>query len=165
MLATKSSVSRPLAFRSSRLPVVCQASAAVSAHKLKAAAAAFVVSSGLVLAPAAFAQGVSFANLKDGASVSSPVHLEFQVEGLTVKPAAEGLIPGTGHHHVVIDVPAPEEGDIIPFDDFHKHFGKGQTSADLELAPGKHTLTLQFANAQHQSYGPAFSKTITINVE
>lgn len=147
MLATKSSVSRPLAFRSSRLPVVCQASAAVSAHKLKAAAAAFVVSSGaslrasactrqctrrrsfttgpklqqlshgihadqhvndflpelcalrpspgnaagLVLAPAAFAQGVSFANLKDGASVSSPVHLEFQVEGLTVKPAGKAL--------------------------------------------------------------------------
>lgn len=38
-------------------------------------------------------------------------------------------------------------GEAIPFDDAHKHFGKGQTGVDLELAPGKHTLTLQFANA------------------
>ncbi len=30
---------------------------------------------------------------------------------------------------------------------------------------GQHKLTLQFANAQHQSYGPTFSKTITINVQ
>jgi hypothetical protein len=50
--------------------------------------------------------------------------------------AADGLIPGTGHFHVYVDVPAAQqqgEGEAIPFDDAHKHFGKGQTAADLEL--------------------------------
>ena len=36
--------------------------------------------------------------------------------------------------------------------------------ASLELAPGKHTLTLQFANAKHESYGKVFSKQIVVNV-
>jgi hypothetical protein len=54
----------------------------------------------------------------------------------TAAAAADGLIPGTGHFHVYVDVPAaqqPGEGEAIPFDDAHKHFGKGQTAADLEL--------------------------------
>ena len=79
--------------------------------------------------------------------------------------AAEGVIAGTGHHHLIIDAPAPAAGVAIPFDDTHKHFGKGQTSVDLELPVGKHTLTLQFANAVHESYGPAFSNTITVEVK
>ncbi len=41
----------------------------------------------------------------------------------------------SGHHHLVIDAPAPGEGEAIPFDATHLHFGKGQTSADVELAP------------------------------
>jgi hypothetical protein len=55
--------------------------------------------------------------------------------------AADGLIPGTGHFHVYVDVPAaqqPGEGEAIPFDDAHKHFGKGQTAADLELDSVSH---------------------------
>jgi len=34
----------------------------------------------------------------------------------------------------------------------------------VELSPGKHTLTLQFANALHKSYGKGFSKELTITV-
>lgn len=101
--------------------------------------------------------------------------------------------PGTGHFHIVVDrAPgdALAEGDVIPFDKTHLHYGKvcrggsqgrgaarpvpgtrrpaitmhlpttatapsrwsrallqGQKAAELELASGKHTLTLQFANA------------------
>lgn len=47
-------------------------------------------------------------------------------------------MPGTGHFHIYVDVPKSEqqgEGEAIPFDDAHKHFGKGQTAADLELSP------------------------------
>lgn len=80
-------------------------------------------------------------------------------------PSAEGIAAGTGHHHLIIDVPAPAEGTGIPFDEAHKHFGKGQTSVDLELSPGEHTITLQFANAAHESYGPDFAKTITVTVQ
>ena len=29
----------------------------------------------------------------------------------------------------------------------------------------RHKLTLQFADAEHKSYGPAFAKTITVNVK
>ena len=43
-----------------------------------------------------------------------------------------------------------QAGTEIPFDETHLHFGKGQTEAALTLAPGKHKLTLQFANALHK---------------
>ena len=52
---------------------------------------------------------------------------------LRVPSAADGVIPGTGHFHVNIDAPNVEEGESIPFDDTHKHYGKGQTEVDLEL--------------------------------
>ncbi len=42
---------------------------------------------GLVAAGPAFA-GVSLLGVKDGATVASPVHLDFAVEGMAVKPAA-----------------------------------------------------------------------------
>jgi hypothetical protein len=48
------------------------------------------------------------------------------------------VVPGTGHFHIYVDVPKgqqQEEGEAIPFDEVHKHFGKGQTAADLELSP------------------------------
>jgi len=46
----------------------------------------------------------------------------------------------------------------------HKHYGKAQSEGELELEPGKHKITLQFANAYHVSYGKEFAKTITVNV-
>ncbi|GLC46142.1 hypothetical protein PLESTB_001194600 [Pleodorina starrii] len=151
------------AFRSNQRSVICRSSSGV-ADKLKSTAAAIILSGGIAVAPAS-AIGVSFPNVQSGAVVASPVHLEFAVDGLTVKPAAEGIVAGTGHHHLIIDAPAPAEGTAIPFDDAHKHFGKGQTSVDLDLPPGQHTLTLQFANAAHESYGPAFANTITVTVK
>jgi len=35
----------------------------------------------------------------------------------------------------------------------------------VKLEPGTHTLTLQFADAKHRSFGKKFAKTITVNVE
>ena len=49
--------------------------------------------------------------------------------------------------------PLPQAGAEIPFDDTHLHFGKGQTEASIVLTPGKHKLTLQFANALHKRCG------------
>jgi hypothetical protein len=45
------------------------------------------------------------------------------------------------------------------------HFGKGQTETPLTLAPGEHTLSLQFADGLHRSYGAAYRKTIRITVK
>jgi len=127
--------------------------------------AGIAVAAGLIAAAPAHAGSVSFGEPLDKAFVTSPVHLSLLVQGMEVRPAADGVIPGTGHFHVNIDAPSTEEGESIPFDDTHKHFGKGQTEVDLELEKGKHKLTLQFANALHQSYGPEYAKTITVNVK
>ena len=118
----------------------------------------------LILSGCGAPDGVSFPNLTDGQMVSSPVMVEFGVSGMEIKPAGD-IVKGTGHHHIIIDGNWIKTGDLVPADDTHIHFGKGQTETTLDLAPGEHTLTLQFANGAHQSYGEAWSKTITITVE
>ena len=60
--------------------------------------------------------------------------------------------------------PVPK-GEVSPANDKSLHFGKGQTETDLTLPPGDHTLTLQFGDGAHQSYGPDMSKTITVHVK
>lgn len=107
---------------------------------------------------------VSFVEPADGATVSSPVSVKMGVSGMTVQPAGK-LVEGTGHHHLIIDGEPIAAGMPVPADAKHLHFGKGQTETSVELPPGKHTLTLQFADGLHQSYGPAMSKTIEIDVK
>jgi len=106
---------------------------------------------------------VMFVGIADGAEVKSPVKVQMGVEGMTVKPAGT-MEAGTGHHHIIVDDKGVEKGTAVPADDTHIHFGKGQTETELTLAPGKHTLTLQFADGAHRSYGPKLSTTITITV-
>ena len=110
---------------------------------------------------------VSFSNVKDGDTVPPEFTYKFEVAGYELSPAAAGVKDGTGHHHVIIDGPGDSfpKGEAIPFDDTHKHFGKAQTEGTLTLEPGKHKITLQFANALHESYGKEFAKTITVNVK
>ncbi|KAL6758211.1 hypothetical protein V8C86DRAFT_1808883 [Haematococcus lacustris] len=122
------------------------------------------LAAGLLVSPA-WAAGVSFKGLSNNAEVSSPVHLEFAVEGMSVKPAAEGVQPNSGHFHVLLDTGATAAGEVLPFDATHLHYGKGQMSADVPLAPGTHQLTLQFANALHESYGPDLASTVTVTVK
>lgn len=108
---------------------------------------------------------VTFASPKDGATVSSPVKV---VMTSTVKLRPAGEDPQdhkTGHHHLIIDGAPIPAGEVIPTDDKHVHFGKGQTETDVKLTPGKHTLTLQLADGAHRSYGPALSETIHITVK
>ena len=110
---------------------------------------------------------VYFTNVKDGDTVPSTFTYKFEVTGYELSPAAAGLKDGTGHHHMIIDGPGTftTEGEAIPMDATHKHYGKAQSEGELELEPGKHKITLQFANAYHQSYGKEFAKTITVNVK
>jgi hypothetical protein len=110
---------------------------------------------------------VIFENLEDGAEVMSPVKVIMGVTGMTIEPAGDKITPGTGHHHILIDndlgyIPS---GEIVPMDDKNIHFGKGQTETMLELEPGTYTLSLQFANAFHESYGEQMSKTISVTVK
>jgi hypothetical protein len=76
------------------------------------------------------------------------------------------LQEGSGHHHLLVDGPSfVKAGEAIAFDATHLHYGKGQTSAELVLPPGRHRLTLQFANANHQSFGKAYAKVLNIIVK
>ncbi len=116
--------------------------------------------------PVAIPEGakVFFANLEDGQTVTSPVKVEFGIEGMEVEPAGE-LNEGKGHHHIIINGAAIERGAIVPADSTNIHFGKGQLETELDLPAGEHTLTMQFADGYHQSYGEQMSATITVIVE
>ena len=109
------------------------------------------------------AERVYFIEPADGATVKSPFKVRFGVEGMAIGPAGD-MKPGTGHHHLIIDGSSAPQNEVIPTDDNHRHFGKGQTETELTLPTGEHTLTLQFANGAHQSFGPAMSSSITVKI-
>ncbi len=119
----------------------------------------------LAMSAAAFAQqSVSFVEPANGATVSSPFKVKFAVSGMDIKPAGD-MTANTGHHHLLINAAPVKAGEVIPSDDKHIHFGKGQTETEVTLPPGNYTLTMQFANGLHQAYGPAMNKEIKITVK
>lgn len=102
---------------------------------------------------------------KDGATVKSPVTIVFGLKKMGVAPAGV-KIEHTGHHHLIIDAPLPPEGQPIPSDKNHHHFGKGQTEATIDLKPGTHTLQLVLGDHLHIPHKPVVaSKRITITVQ
>ena len=101
----------------------------------------------------------------DGEVVSSPVKIVFGLSGMGVAPAGMDKT-NTGHHHLLIDTPLPDLATPIPSDDRYRHFGGGQTEVVIELAPGKHTLQLLFADYTHSAHvPPVISEQITITVQ
>ena len=110
------------------------------------------------------AQAVMLLEPADGATVSSPFKVRFGIKGMTVAEAGD-ILPNSGHHHLLINQAPIAKGESVPFSDQHLHFGKGQTEAEVKLAPGVYRLTAQFANGAHQSYGAPMSRTITVTVK
>lgn len=109
-------------------------------------------------------KSVFFKHPADGATVPSPVFIEMGVNGMTVEPA--GVVKeGYGHHHILINQIGWPEGTVIPMSDSTKHYGKGQLDTTLELEAGTYTLTLQFADGVHSSYGESLASSITVTVE
>lgn len=107
---------------------------------------------------------VSFGNLSNGMTVRAPFWIDFGIRGMGVIPAGNPH-PKAGHHHLLIDTPLPKiHTDKIPFNDKHRHFGKGQTGVLLDLPPGKHTLRLLFADHDHRPYF-VFSPELEITVQ
>jgi hypothetical protein len=107
---------------------------------------------------------VTIVEPKDGATVPTTFTVKFGVEGMKIANAGT-TTPGTGHHHLIVDGEAVPKGQAVPTDSTHIHFGKGQTQTKLTLKPGPHTLTLQFADGAHLSYGDMMSQTIHITVK
>lgn len=102
----------------------------------------------------------------DGAEVSSPFVVQFGLKGMGVAPAGIEF-PGTGHHHLLVDVEElPAKGKPVPADEKHLHFGKGQTETELSLPPGKHTLQLLLGDHLHIPQDPPLvSPKITVTVK
>jgi hypothetical protein len=75
-------------------------------------------------------------------------------EGFVVEPASEGVEPGHGHLHLLVDQPAVAPGEVIPNDEErgYYHYGDGQTTAELDLAAGRYTVRVQAGDANHLAY-------------
>jgi hypothetical protein len=101
----------------------------------------------------------------DGATVSSPFDVVMTAAGLVVEPSGD-INEGAGHFHILVDTDFIPAGQVIPTDEQHLHYGKGQTTISLELEPGEHTLHLQFADGAHTALeGDQYRDTITVVVD
>ena len=116
--------------------------------------------------PSAAGAEVYIISPKSGAVVHNPVLVQFGLRGMGVAPAGVKF-DNTGHHHLLIDTDAPSDPSTpLPATDKIVHFGKGQTETTLNLAPGKHTLQLLLADANHIPHSPpVISQKITITVK
>ncbi len=124
-----------------------------------------LMSTMLIAACSASTERVFFVEPADGATVTSPVEFKMGAENFSIEPAGE-ITDGAGHLHILVDVECVAAGEIIPSDEAHVHFGKAQTSAELELTPGEHKLCLQAADGSHAALeGEGMTHEITITVE
>ena len=108
--------------------------------------------------------GVSFINVQNGDTLTSPFLLQMGVEGMTLEPKGEPK-PGHGHHHLIVNSGPIDAGLIIIADDNNIHYGGGQSEDSVFLNPGTYDLTLQFADGMHVSYGKEWAKSIQVIVK
>ena len=100
----------------------------------------------------------------NGATVDSTFTVVMAVDNMEIDPAGEAKV-GSGHYHILVDVPFVDEGLIIPTDANHLHFGTGASTVDITLPAGPHTLRLQVANGVHIAYDSAeFGDAISVTV-
>jgi hypothetical protein len=108
---------------------------------------------------------VFFISPVDGDTVTSPVSIEFGIDGMSVVAAGVNE-PQSGHHHLLVDTDLPNLGLPVPADAQHIHFGDGSTSTELNLEPGEHSLQLLLGDHLHIPHSPPVaSEVITITVE
>lgn len=120
--------------------------------------------SGYQKAAAPAGASVYFVNLRNGMVVNNPVRVVFGLSGMGVAPAGVDK-PGTGHHHLLVDVAAWDANAPLPATDQHRHFGMGQTEVTLTLPPGPHTLQLVLGDQNHiPHHPPVMSERITVQV-
>ena len=102
----------------------------------------------------------------DGETVARTFTVRFGLSGMGVAPAGIQM-ENTGHHHLLVDLDAlPPQGQPLPNDAQHIHFGKGQTETTLTLPPGTHTLQLLLGDHLHIPHQPVVaSEKITVPVE
>jgi hypothetical protein len=105
---------------------------------------------------------------RNGDVIAGPVRIVMGLSGLGVAPAGVDK-PNTGHHHILVDAPAPAGDELnapMPATDHLRHFGGGQTETSLALPPGKHTIQLILGDQNHIPHNPPLvSEVISITVK
>jgi hypothetical protein len=139
--------------------------------KLLLSGLAFVLFTGVVAAQlpkqkSAEGTVVYFVAPVNGATVPATFTVKFGLKGMGVAPAGVQHA-NTGHHHLLVDMAKlPDFNAALPANDNIRHFGAGQTEAELTLPPGQHTLQLVFADYLHIPHDrPVVSEKITITVK
>ena len=107
---------------------------------------------------------IYFINIKDGQVLKSPFLVQFGLTGeMGIAPALADW-PDTGHHHLIINAPPPNENKAISKKQLHLH--KGQTEITIKLQPGKHTLQAVLGDYSHIPHDPpVMSEVISVTVE
>jgi Domain of unknown function (DUF4399) len=112
---------------------------------------------------------VFFIEPKNGAIVTSPVHMKFGSSGIDISPVPPGDLketrPGKAHYHVGIDQAClPPGKNIVKGTPSWVHFGDGKDVFDSQLTPGKHKLALQLGDDLHNTM-PGACQVITVTVK
>jgi|SRR5580765_7285876 len=112
---------------------------------------------------------VFFIEPKNGATVSSPVHMKFGSSGTEISPVPAGDVkdarPGMSHYHVGVGVSClPAGKNIVKGTPSWVHFGDGKSEIDMQLTPGRHRLALQLGDDLHNTLAGA-CQMITVTVK
>jgi hypothetical protein len=112
---------------------------------------------------------VYFIEPKNGATVTSPVHMKFGSQGIQIAAVPPGDVttarPGMAHYHVGIDQACLVPGKtIVKGTPQWVHFGDGKDVFDSQLTPGKHKLALQLGDDLHNTL-PGTCQVITVTVK
>lgn len=128
----------------------------------------FILSTAIMvgLQMAGCAPSLQFTKPVANSTVSSPVEVCFEVDGYNVEPAKKGVNTGGGHHHILVDVPQPENMNLpIGKGEGLVHMGDGSHCKKINLGPGLHTLQAVFADGNHVPVKPPLTNAISIVVK
>tara|TARA_Y100000022_G_C13230903_1_gene367294 strand:- start:425 stop:841 length:417 start_codon:yes stop_codon:yes gene_type:complete len=109
---------------------------------------------------------IELLGIEDGKKYTSPIKLDFVVKNMKVNKAGVKE-KNSGHHHLLINLEKlPDLTKPLPMNEYIIHYGKGQTSATIELKKGKNTIQLLFADYSHTPHKiPLITKKFTIFID
>jgi hypothetical protein len=101
-----------------------------------------------------------------GATVSGDVQLTVDIQGVTVKPAAEGD-PNAFHYHALVDVDPTtvlQPGQPIPTGQANIIHTADRTIPIPNLAPGQHTIVVVLTRTDHVPLSPTVQDRVAFTV-